>query len=153
MNWLELRIPPVALALIGALGMTACAQWLPAWRLTLTGSTAVATALALVGALVVLLGVYEFRRSRTTVNPVRPGNATCVVSHGIYRVSRNPMYLGLALALLALAVYQAHALSPLWVAGFVVYMTRFQIRPEERALVSKFGAEYTSYIESVRRWI
>ena len=79
-------------------------------------------------------------------------NATLTI-RGPYTMVRNPMYLGMALLLLALALHQSHALSFAWVAGYVAYLNRFQIRPEERALETLFGDEYRAYARAVRRWI
>ena len=153
MKWLELRIPPLALTVAVVVGMVGTTDWLPRLRFALPGAAAMAIVVAIIGASLAILGVYEFRRAKTTVNPVHPGNASRVVTSGMYRLSRNPMYLGIALLLLALAAYQSHALSFAWVAGFVAYMNRFQIGPEERVLESMFGDEYRAYTRSVRRWI
>jgi protein-S-isoprenylcysteine O-methyltransferase Ste14 len=75
------------------------------------------------------------------------------VARGIYNYTRNPMYLGMLLVLLALALYRA---SPWALAGpllFIVWMNRFQIVPEERALAAKFGASFEAYRQRVRRWL
>jgi protein-S-isoprenylcysteine O-methyltransferase Ste14 len=155
MKWLELRIPPLALTAAVAVGMVGTAHGLPWLRFALPAAAAavIAIVVAIIGASLAILGVYEFRRAHTTVNPVRPGNASRVVTSGVYRLSRNPMYLGIWLLLLALAAYQSHALSFAWVAVFAAYMNRFQIGPEERVLESMFGDEYRAYSRAVRRWI
>jgi len=151
MQWLELRIPPLALIVAVVVGMIGTTHGLPPLRFALPGAAAMAVVGAIIGASLAILGVYEFRRAKTTVNPVRPGNASRVVTSGVYRLSRNPMYIGVLLLLLALAAYQSHALSFAWVAGFVVYLNRFQIGPEERVLESMFGDEYRAYTGAVRR--
>ncbi len=153
MKWLELRIPPLALTVAVVAAMVGTAHWLPGLRFAWSGSTAVASVVAVVGALLVILGVYEFRHARTTVNPLTPDNASRVVTSGVYRLSRNPMYLGMALLLLALALHQSDAFSFAWVAGYVAYLNRFQIRPEERELKTLFGDEYRAYTRAVRRWL
>jgi protein-S-isoprenylcysteine O-methyltransferase Ste14 len=153
MKWFELRIPPLALTVAVVAALVGTAHWLPDWRAAWPGSTAAATVVAVVGALLAILGVYEFRRASTTVNPLTPDNASRVVKSGVFRCSRNPMYLGMALLLLALALNQSHALSFAWVAGYVAYLNRFQIRPEERALEARFGDEFRAYAKAVRRWI
>ena len=114
---------------------------------------AVALAIALAGIGVALSGVIGFRRAKTTVNPLKPETTTSLVTSGVYRFTRNPMYVGLAMALLALAVFFS---SPAAVSGplvFILYMTRFQIVPEERALSAMFGATYSTYRARVRRWL
>jgi protein-S-isoprenylcysteine O-methyltransferase Ste14 len=150
---LELKVPPVALGLI-----TAALIWLGAWsvpRLTfqVPGRYLFAGGVALVGALVSILGVVSFKRAKTTVNPMKPESTSSLVVAGIYRVTRNPMYLGFLLILLGWAAYLSNVLALLPVAGFVIYMTAFQIRPEERALDALFGPEFAAYKEQVRRWI
>ncbi|MDX2322169.1 MAG: isoprenylcysteine carboxylmethyltransferase family protein [Moritella sp.] len=100
-----------------------------------------------------IAGVVSFRRAETTVNPLKPETATALVSSGIYTISRNPMYVGLALFLLAWAVYLSSPWISIGVVGFVFYMNHFQIEPEELALKDIFGAEFTRYQENVRRWL
>jgi protein-S-isoprenylcysteine O-methyltransferase Ste14 len=149
---LELRIPPLLLVLIVAMGMALSAFVVPA-ALVVPARQALATALAAAGALLALAGVLAFRRHRTTVNPMAPGKSSTLVATGIYRLSRNPMYLGFLLVLGGWGVYLANAVALLWLPAFVVYMNWFQIRPEERALTERFGDEYLAYCRSVRRWV
>jgi len=113
----------------------------------------IAVALVLAGAWVALAGVVAFRRHKTTVNPFRPDQSSSLVASGIYRFSRNPMYLGFLLALLGWAAYLANWASALLLPAFVAYMNRFQIKPEERALAERFGPEFLAYCKSVRRWL
>jgi protein-S-isoprenylcysteine O-methyltransferase Ste14 len=75
-----------------------------------------------------------------------------VVSSSVFRFTRNPMYLGMAVTLLGLSAWMATAAGLLLVPAFCVYMTRFQIEPEERALISLFGREFEQYMQRVRRW-
>ena len=150
---LDLKIPPVALVLI-----TAGLMWLGAWSVPklgfeVPGRNYIAGGMALVGALVSILGVVSFKRAKTTVNPMKPESTSSLVVAGIYRVTRNPMYLGFLLILLGWAAYLSNVLASLPVVGFVVYMTLFQIRPEERALEALFGPEFADYKGRVRRWI
>jgi protein-S-isoprenylcysteine O-methyltransferase Ste14 len=98
-------------------------------------------------------GVRSFRRAQTTLNPTKPQEASSLVTTGIYRVTRNPMYLGLSLVLLAWTVFLSSAWALLGVAAFVLYINRLQIAPEERALSQLFGSEYTAYQAKVRRWL
>lgn len=153
MRSLALRIPPPVVALAAALLMWAVASMFPSSRLANPIRVHVARALALAGVLVVAAGIVEFRRARTTVNPLNPGAASALVVSRIYRFSRNPMYLGFAIVLLAWAVCLSHPLSLLGVAAFVAYMNRFQIVPEERALRALFGQKFDAYGTRVRRWI
>jgi len=150
---LELRVPPVALLVI-----TAASMWLGAWSVPhlgfgLPGRPFLAGGLALIGSLVSVLGVVSFRRAHTTVNPMKPESASLLVVTGIYRVTRNPMYLGFLLLLLGWATWLSNALAFLPVPIYAVYMNAFQIRPEERALEALFGERFVTYKNEVRRWI
>jgi protein-S-isoprenylcysteine O-methyltransferase Ste14 len=104
-----------------------------------------------VGCLV--FGLVEFRRERTTFSPMKPENASALVVSGIFRFTRNPMYLGLLMFLLAWASYLSNGVALLGLPAFVLYMNRFQIAPEERALAALFGADFTAYKARVRRWM
>jgi protein-S-isoprenylcysteine O-methyltransferase Ste14 len=150
---LQLKIPPVIVMLLFSIAMWLAAQALPqltrihAARLYLAGAI-------LIGALgVVFAGVAAFRRARTTVDPTRPEAATSIVRTGVYRISRNPMYVGFLLMLVALAVWLSNAVAMAGPILFLMYMNTFQIRPEEQALRAKFGTAYDDYVNSVRRWL
>ncbi|MBU2970844.1 isoprenylcysteine carboxylmethyltransferase family protein [Pseudoalteromonas sp. C2R02] len=109
--------------------------------------------LILFGMLFCIAGVVSFKLAKTTTNPLKPEAATSLVVSGIYKYSRNPMYLGFALFLLAWSVYLASMLSILGVVVFVCYMNQFQIMPEEAALNKVFGDEFEQYKSKVRRWL
>jgi len=100
-----------------------------------------------------LAGVVAFRRARTTVNPLQPERASALVTGGIYRHTRNPMYLAVATMLLAWGLWLGNALGPLGAVLFVAWMDRLQIPPEERALAALFGEEFERYRRKVRRWL
>ncbi len=153
MHGLELKIPPVAVFLVCGALMWALADRIPQAAFALPGARVVAAVLTTVGATLGLAGILAFRRHGTTVHPVHPDRASAIVSEGIYRYTRNPMYLGLALFLLAWSAWLGNFLALACVPAFMAYMTRFQIRPEERALLAKFGTEFANYMNAVRRWI
>lgn len=150
---LELKIPPVAVALITAACMWLAARAAPGFEVPFPGRDVVSGMVALSGGFIALLGVVAFSRAGTTVNPMKPGSSSSLVVTGIYSVTRNPMYLGLLLLLLAWVIYLANVLTVLFLPGFVWYMGRYQIEPEERVLASLFGPEFTAYAAKVRRWI
>jgi protein-S-isoprenylcysteine O-methyltransferase Ste14 len=75
------------------------------------------------------------------------------VDSGIYRFTRNPMYLGMLLVLTAGAVYLGNLAAFAVLPVFVVCMNRLQICPEERFMQEKFGEAYRDYTARVRRWI
>jgi len=152
MRSLELVIPPVALVFIFAIGMVIVAYALPA-AAEIPARLSIAVTFVLIGALVALAGVFAFRRQQTTVNPFKPEQSSSLVATGIYRFSRNPMYLGFLLALMGWCVFLANWLSALLLPAFVMYMNRFQIQPEERALENRFSQQFLDYCKSVRRWL
>ncbi len=84
---------------------------------------------------------------------MKPSTSSSLVIKGIYTLTRNPMYLGLAIILLGWGVYLANPVSLLVLPCFVVYLNRFQIVPEEKVLESIFGADFKAYSAKVRRWL
>lgn len=152
MSALELKIPPVVLVFLTAAAMWFLSRAATPFALQVPYGQAIGLLLAFAGVIVPVLGVVSFRRAGTTVNPTRPQATSSLVSTGIYGFSRNPMYLGFLLALVAWAVFLANILALVPVVAFVAYMNRFQIAPEERALAVMFGTEFAAYKERVRRW-
>jgi protein-S-isoprenylcysteine O-methyltransferase Ste14 len=150
---LENRIPPPIVAVTFALGMWAVASLLPGASLRFPGQGFATAALIAAGLGVIAVSIVQFRRARTTVNPLKPEAASALVSGGVFRLTRNPMYLGMALVLAAWAAWLGNAAGALLVAGFVAYINRFQIAPEERALRAHFGDAFGAYARRVRRWI
>ena len=154
MSALELKVPPPLVAAVVAGGMYAAATLLPPLLVLPPGlRQGAALALAGVGACFDLAGLVAFRKAKTTVNPLTPHKSAAVVTTGVYRLTRNPMYLGLALILLGLAVYLASPWALLGPLVFAAYIARFQIAPEERALTARFGTAYSAYCAQVRRWL
>ncbi len=153
MSALENRVPPLLVAGLIALLMGLAASRLPGIELAWTALLTFALPVLLLGLGVCLAGVVSFRRARTTVNPLQPQQASALVEAGIYQYSRNPMYLGFAIILSAWALALASPLTLLGVVAFLLYMNRFQIEPEERALESLFGESFVRYRARVRRWI
>lgn len=153
MRTLEHTIPPPVVAALIAAAMWGISSLPPALSLAPAMRLFLAATLAIVGVTFDVLGLWAFRRARTTINPMKPGKASALVTGGIYQVTRNPMYVGLVLLLAAWAVH----LSMLWPfigpALFVLYMNRFQIGPEERVMRGKFGEAYAAYAARVRRWL
>ena len=153
MGWLELKIPPPVVALAFGLLMWVASPLVAPVAIPFGYRAGAAAALASIGVLIDLMAILRFVRARTTFNPMKPGATSALVTGGVYRFSRNPMYVGLVLLLFAWAVYLSSWLALLLVPVFVIYMNRFQIQPEERAMFSLFGTAYTSYQAKVRRWL
>ncbi|WP_245638547.1 methyltransferase family protein [Hydrogenophaga palleronii] len=149
---LALKVPPLALTALAAALMYGLPGWVEfprsgAWHGILC-AVVLATGLAICFA-----GVGAFRQSRTTVDPRTPDAASSLVVGGIYRVTRNPMYLGFLMVLLALALYLGKLTAFVVLPLFVVYLNEFQIKPEESALRARFGSAFDSYVSRVRRWL
>ncbi|MGQ7843247.1 methyltransferase family protein [Granulosicoccus sp. 3-233] len=153
MKALELRIPPAVVALIAAIGIWLLSGWTPFLAIDFPLRKPLAVLLALCGGLSGFVGIFGFRVAHTTVDPLYPATARALVTGGIYRYTRNPMYVGIVLILLAWVVFLGNFLSLVMVGLFVTYMNRFQILPEEKALTEKFGDQYRQYRQQVRRWI
>jgi len=150
---LEHRIPPPLIFVVFALTAILCARLLPGASVSVPGQSVVAGLLLAVGIVVIAAALLQFKRARTTTNPLVPEAASALVDRGIFAHTRNPMYLGLSLGLAALVVWLGNAAGLALVAGFIAYIGRFQIAPEERALRAKFGETFDAYATRVRRWI
>ena len=133
--------------------MALVAWALPAWRLAVPGRIVIAVAVAFVGGFFGIGGIVAFHRAKTTIHPMNPSEASSLVVNGVYTHTRNPMYLGLLIVLFSWSVYLAHPATLVLLPGFVAYMNRFQIIPEERAMASNFGADFEAYRARVRRWL
>lgn len=150
---MSLKIPPVFVFLVHFLLIWLFSKYVPQTYLEIPGKRAVVQVVGTAGVVLGLVAMGLFRRARTTVNPIEVEKASNLVDQGIYRYTRNPMYLGLSLLLLAWVIWKSNWLAALWVVSFVWYITEFQIKPEEEALSKKFGEEYEHYKRKVRRWI
>lgn len=153
MRSLELKIPPLVLGLLLGAAMWGSARLIPALGFALPGGQIIAACLAVTGLVAGGLGVFSFRRAKTTVNPLQPETVSHLVVSGIYRWTRNPMYLGMLLLLLGWALFLANILALIFSAGFVPLMNRLQILPEERALAVMFGSTFADYQSKARRWL
>ncbi len=150
---MRISVPPVAQTIIaGAL------MWLihrvdlgPA--LAFSGQRLVAAGFVLAGFLIGAAAVAAFVKQKTTVNPMAPESASKLVTDGLFRISRNPMYLAMLLLLIGWAVWLGDIATVPPLIGFVWFMTAFQIKPEEEALREKFGEAYADYCRRTRRWI
>ena len=153
MSFLEHKIPPPVVGLLCAGAMWYLASHTPLLNAPKAALFVAAVALGTAGILVMLAGVISFRLARTTVNPLKPETATALVTSGVFRHTRNPMYLGMLLVLVGWAAYLSSPAALLGVVAFWLYIERFQIRPEERALEALFGSSFSEYKSRVRRWL
>ncbi|MFT4888681.1 MAG: protein-S-isoprenylcysteine O-methyltransferase Ste14 [Pseudohongiellaceae bacterium] len=153
MNFLETKIPPPVVTILFGIAMwytstvTQAAQLSPGIRIL-----GLSVFIAL-GSLCLLSGAALFRVAKTTVNPLKPEAASSLVTSGIYKLTRNPMYVGLALLLCAWAFYLDSLWATPFIPFFIGYIQRFQIAPEERALLQNFNDEFMAYKKAVRPWL
>lgn len=143
--------PPLALAGF-AVVMWEVAGLTPTLNFEFSSRLPLASALAATGAFFMVAGIATIMLARTTINPLTPGSATRLVTHGIYRISRNPIYVADVLLLTAFAVWLGNPLMLPFPPLLMLWLDRMQIVPEEDALTAKFGAEFEDYRKRVRRW-
>lgn len=163
MVWLETKIPPPLVLLLAAVGT----WWLKDsvlfefsefersnFRTYIDPGKNLAVALFVLFACVFdLPAIYSFLRAKTTINPMKVSSSSAIITHGVYRLTRNPMYVGLVFWLLAWGVYIEAPICIVFVVSLVLYIQKFQISPEEKALEDKFGDEYLNYKKRVPRWL
>lgn len=153
MEKLERKIPPVAVFIVLMVVLNKVAHTFHGFTVSLPLNGLLFGLCFIVAGFIGLAGVYEFRRAKTTVNPIKVDQATSVVDTGIFAYTRNPMYLALFILLFGYSYWQQNILAIACSFLFVLYMNRFQIQPEERALETLFGEQYLDYKQRVRRWI
>ena len=146
------KIPPLVVALVFAIAMFALAKILPVGYFDFFGRQYLVVVLIGLAFFLGSVALFQFWRQKTTHNPLTPHKASFLVTNGVYRFTRNPMYLALLLLLLAWGTWLGNAFNTLLAAGFVSFMNRFQIGPEEEALTVLFGKAYRQYLLNVRRW-
>lgn len=152
MKALELKIPPVIIVVLVAGLMLLVAPLfpqvqfgpLPHW---------IALAVAILGMMLPTVAAISFKKACTTVHPNNPNKTSCLVTTGIYRITRNPMYLGFAFMLLGWGLYLGNMAALFGLPVYMFYMNQFQIKPEERILTEKFGQAYQDYRSNANRWL
>ncbi|RZU98272.1 methyltransferase family protein [Spiribacter vilamensis] len=147
------RLPPPAVLLIAAALVWLIDRSLPALRVSIPGLDVAAGLLVIASIVLMGMAAVRFAARHTTINPIHPERASHLIVGGAYAYSRNPIYLGDALLLVAWILWLGNPAGLIMAAVFVVFITRFQIRPEERALATRFGERYRAYCRGVRRWI
>lgn len=152
MHSLELRIPPPVIVVVTALLMWLISGVATVFTVGFPGNEVVAILLAVVGLSIDVVAVLSFRRAGTTIDPKKPDTVASLVTRGIYSKTRNPMYLGILIILLGWAVLLSNFAALVFLPLFVAYINRFQIDPEERALMGMFPADFDAYRERVPRW-
>ena len=145
------KIPPPIVTLICGLGIYLSRPLFPTYNHT---SIDIISALFLsLGIMTLIVAFLSFKKQKTTVNPLQPEKASSLVVSGVFKYSRNPMYLGLSLILLSAAIQFNFVGGILIVFMFIAFITKFQIIPEEIAMERLFGEEFIRYKEKTRKWI
>ena len=150
---MKLLIPPPIVAALCGLAMWGIAHFLPQTRLAFSFQTLLASIFIVAGLAIDLVSIGAFRKAKTTVTPLAPEKASSLVVTGLYRYTRNPMYLGMLFILTGVAIWLGSLLNVIVLIAFVAYITVFQIMPEEARLSQVFGADYERYRTRVRRWL
>ena len=151
---MHLRIPPPIVALIGILLIFLSKDYILILYLHPRLQNTLALIFLIIGFVIIFSATKEFKKSDTTVNPMKPETSTSLVTSGIFKYTRNPMYLGLTSILLASCFYFSSLLGIIvYVPLFILYITVFQIIPEEETMKGLFNDEYFDYCSKVRRWI
>ncbi len=150
---LDLKVPPPIVFLVFGGLVWLVATVAPWASITVPGKDLFAAGLAAVSCLFTFPSFIAFLRAKTTLHPQDPSTTTKLVTTGTYAITRNPMYLSLLLLLIAWAVFLANPAAAAPIPGFVAYLNRFQIQPEEKTLARLFGSEYEAYCKRVRRWL
>ena len=150
---LSLKVPPPVQAITFGVLMWVVARQVSGGQFEFELQLLVAILIAVAGVALVVMSILEFRRASTTIDPFHPEEASSLVDSGVFRFSRNPMYIGLLLVLIGWSVWLGSYYNLVVLAMFVSYITAFQIKPEEAAMKSLFGEEYDQYCSKVRRWI
>lgn len=150
---LELKVVPIGVFVVCTVLMFALSYLLPSFAYVSTLRYVSVVLCIAIGATFLLVAYFTFEKAQTTKSPVTPEATAHLVTTGIYKLSRNPMYLGGAFMTAAMALLASNYIAFIFVAVFIAYITQFQIKPEERILKSKFPEEFEAYAQQTRRWI
>ena len=145
------KIPPPVVTLFFGLCIYFSQEYFPEYNLKFL--TIVSYISYFAGLSILILAVSLFKKKNTTVNPIKIENASFLVTSGIFEYSRNPMYLGMVLILLGLALMFNLIGGTLFTLLFTIYITKFKIRPEEEVMERLFREDFLRYKQNVRMWL
>ena len=150
---MKLKVPPAAQAILFGLLMYIIDKYITIGNFSFIGQTVTAITIFSIGILITIIAIWRFIKAKTTSDPTNPSKATTLVTHGIYKYSRNPMYLTILIVLFSWMIALGNIFNIIVLIIFVYYITTYQIKPEEEALTKLFKNDYTNYCNKVRRWI
>lgn len=148
-----MHIPPPVYMFLAIIGMHYGAQFLPFLSFQFAEQFILSYALALFGIFILALTVLRYFRRRTTIQPNKLDQMSTLVTDGVNRYSRNPMYLAMLLLILSAGLYWGTFLVLIAAPAFVMVINKMQIELEEEALEAIFGQDYLDYKQRVRRWM
>ena len=146
-----MKIPPPILVLILVVSSFLSSKKIDV--IHIPHQTLVSILILLIGILILIIPVTKFIKYKTTIDPIEFKKVNKLVTSGIYKYSRNPMYLGLLLIVISSSILYLNIYSVSTPIFFYYWINRFQIQREEVFLTEKFGKEYLSYKTKTRRWI
>lgn len=150
---MRLKVPPAGQFVLTIFLCYGISKYLPELNFQFSGQRVLYLLLAGICLIVLAWALIEFQKVKTTVDPLHPDKASSLVTSGIFKFSRNPMYLGMLILLTAYVLKTGNPINLIPVMAFVWSMTEFQIKPEEEALKEIFGEDYQTYLSETRRWI
>ncbi len=150
---LKNKIPPPVIMLFSIGLVWLFQRYIPIIEFTIPFKLYVCIAIFLLGIFLAVHSVFGFLRAKTTINPIALKETNSLVTSGLYRYTRNPMYLGMALIIASAILFYGALSGGFSLIFFVVALNQLQIMPEEKVLEEIFGAEYTTFKSRVRRWI
>ncbi|WP_306253296.1 isoprenylcysteine carboxylmethyltransferase family protein [Parvularcula sp. IMCC14364] len=148
-----LKYPPILQVFVSVAIAWAIQSYLPQFSVPIPFGNWIAASFCVTGVAITSVAVGIFASNKTTINPVQPEQASNLVTGGLYRISRNPMYLGLVLIITGFVIWFENIAGIASIVLFILTMTLFQIKPEEKVMQAKFGEAYETYRRRVRRWI
>ena len=148
---IKTKIPPPLVALTFGFLINYSKNIFP--KIEIGWGDAFGSIMIIIGLIIILSAIIQFKKYKTTITPLNPFKATKLIVNGIYKFSRNPMYLGLLLILFGISIIQNPIGGLLFVPSFILYINHFQIIPEESAMLDLFKDDFLKYKENIRRWI
>ena len=150
-NGMNNKIPPPIVTLVFGLCIYLSKSFFPEFSFSILSSLSIIS--FIVGISVLVTAIISFKNHETTVNPISIEKASSLVVTGIFKYSRNPMYLGMSFILLGLTLKYNLIGGLIFTGLFMLFITIFQIKPEETAMEKLFDQEWKDYVSNVRRWL
>ena len=145
------KIPPPIIALVCALGILFSKPFFREY--SNVNNSSISILFFLIGVACFFFAIKLFKKHNTTISPLKPEKATSLIVSGIYMYSRNPMYLGMLFILISTSIRFNIIGGIISISTFIIYITKFQIIPEEEQLKRIFGEKFLNYKKKTRMWL